>query len=51
MTPTEIVITFATAAFVNFDVDAARELLKPDYIQHNPAVPTAPRPFWVSSPP
>lgn len=45
MTPTEIVIAFATAAFVNFDVDAARDLLKPDYIQHNPNVPTGAEPI------
>jgi predicted SnoaL-like aldol condensation-catalyzing enzyme len=44
MTPTEIVIAFATAAFVNFDVDVARSLLKPDYIQHNPTVPTGAEP-------
>lgn len=40
MTPTEVVIAFATAAFGNFDVEGARALLKPDYIQHNPSVPT-----------
>ena len=40
MTPTEIVLSALTALFVNFDSDAARELLAPDYIQHNPNVPT-----------
>lgn len=45
MTPTEVVIAFATAVFVDYDVDAARDLLKPDYIQHNPAVPTGAEPI------
>lgn len=40
MTPTETVISAVTALFVNFDVDAARELLAPGYIQHNPNIPT-----------
>lgn len=40
MNPTEAVLTFATAVFVDFDVDTARDLMRPDYIQHNPAVPT-----------
>lgn len=45
MTPTEVVIAFATAMFVNFNADAARDLLKPDYIQHNPSVPTGAEPI------
>lgn len=40
MTPTEIVLAFVTSAFGTFDVEGARALLKTDYIQHNPAVPT-----------
>ena len=36
----EIVLAAVTALFGHYDVDAARELLAPDYIQHNPAVPT-----------
>lgn len=40
MTPTETVLAFVTAAFVHFDPAAAGVLLKDDYIQHNPAVPT-----------
>ncbi len=40
MTPTELVIALFTAAFVQYDPEAARELVAPDYIQHNPAIPT-----------
>ena len=45
MTPTETVLAFVTAAFVNFDPEAAGALLKDDYIQHNPAVPTGAEAF------
>lgn len=45
MTPTEIVLAAATAIFIDFDVDAAKALLAPDYIQHNPAVPTGADPI------
>ncbi|MWB78251.1 hypothetical protein GLS40_09460 [Pseudooceanicola sp. 216_PA32_1] len=45
MTPTEVVIALVTAAFVDFNPDAARDLMKPDYIQHNPAVPTGAEPL------
>ena len=45
MTPTEIVIAFATAVFINFNAGAAKDLLKEDYIQHNPAVPTGAAPI------
>lgn len=45
MTPTEVVLAFATAVFVNFDAATARDLVKPDYIQHNPAVPTGAEAF------
>ena len=40
MTPTELVIALFTAAFVQYDPEAARELVTPDYMQHNPAIPT-----------
>lgn len=45
MTPTEIVLGAVAAIFTNFDPDAAGELLAPDYIQHNPAVPTGAAPI------
>ena len=40
MTPKELVLALVTAAFVDHDPDAARALLAPDYIQHNPQIPT-----------
>lgn len=40
MTPQELVVALVTAVFVDYDADAARQLLAPDYIQHNPAIPT-----------
>ena len=40
MSVKEIVLNAASALFVQFDPEAARELLAPGYIQHNPAVPT-----------
>ncbi len=40
MTPKEIVIALFTAAFVNHEPEAAMPLVHPEYIQHNPAVPT-----------
>lgn len=40
MTPQELVIALVTAVFVDYDVEAARQLLAPDYIQHNPSIPT-----------
>ncbi|MCV6585172.1 MAG: nuclear transport factor 2 family protein [Marinibacterium sp.] len=36
----DLVIALFTAAFVDHDPDAARQLVTPDYIQHNPQVPT-----------
>ncbi|MGH1465221.1 MAG: nuclear transport factor 2 family protein [Cognatishimia sp.] len=45
MTPTEIVLSAVTALFVNFDQQAATELLDPGYIQHNPGVPTGAAPL------
>ncbi|MEX0350885.1 MAG: nuclear transport factor 2 family protein [Paracoccaceae bacterium] len=40
MTPKELVLQAVSALFIDFDPDTARQLLAPDYIQHNPAVPT-----------
>ena len=40
MSPKELVLAFFTAAFVDHDPEAALKLAKPDYIQHNPQVPT-----------
>lgn len=40
MSPTEIVLSAVAALFTSFDPEAAEQLLAPDYIQHNPAVPT-----------
>ena len=36
----EIVRNFYTSALIGRDVDAAPKFLRPDYIQHNPQVPT-----------
>lgn len=44
MTPTEIALNAVSAIFINFDPQAAKELLAPDYIQHNVAVPTGAAP-------
>ncbi len=40
MTPTELALAAFAAIFTNHDPDLAEKLLAPDYIQHNPAVPT-----------
>ncbi|MGD1887026.1 MAG: nuclear transport factor 2 family protein [Cohaesibacteraceae bacterium] len=40
MTPQELVVALLTAVFVDYDVEAARAVLAPDYIQHNPSIPT-----------
>lgn len=40
MTPVELVLALFAAAFVDHDPQAARPLLAPGYIQHNPAIPT-----------
>ncbi|MFA3917436.1 nuclear transport factor 2 family protein [Ruegeria hyattellae] len=40
MTPKELVLQAVSALFIDFDPEAAKKLLAPDYIQHNPAVPT-----------
>lgn len=40
MSVKEVVLNAVTALFVQFDPEAARDLLAPGYIQHNPMVPT-----------
>ncbi|SPH21061.1 hypothetical protein ASD8599_01802 [Ascidiaceihabitans donghaensis] len=45
MSPKEIVLDAVAAIFINFDPSAAEKLLAPDYIQHNPAVPTGAAPL------
>lgn len=50
MSAKEIVLNAFTALFVNFDPEAARELLAEDYIQHNTAVPTGAAPVLAFLP-
>jgi predicted SnoaL-like aldol condensation-catalyzing enzyme len=45
MTSKETAIKALSAIFVDFDVAAAEKLLAPDYIQHNPNVPTGAAPI------
>ncbi len=40
MSPTELVIALFAAAFVDHDPEAARQLMTPDYIQHNAQIAT-----------
>lgn len=40
MSAKELVLAFFTAAFVDHDPEAVKSLVTPDYIQHNPQVPT-----------
>ncbi|MBE1285285.1 MAG: hypothetical protein GJ676_18375 [Rhodobacteraceae bacterium] len=40
MTPKELVLALFTAAFADHDPDVARQMVTPDYVQHNPQVPT-----------
>jgi len=40
MTPRELVLAGFDALFTDFDVEALPDLFAPDYIQHNPGVPT-----------
>ncbi|MCR9136651.1 MAG: nuclear transport factor 2 family protein [Alphaproteobacteria bacterium] len=40
MTPKELVLALFMAAFVDHDPEAARQLVTPDYIQHNPQIVT-----------
>ncbi|WP_120499209.1 nuclear transport factor 2 family protein [Roseovarius sp. EL26] len=45
MTPQELVLNTIAALFVDYDAEAAKELLAHDYIQHNVAVPTGADPI------
>lgn len=45
MTAQELVLAAVAAIFTDFDVEAAKDLLAPDYIQHNVAVPTGADPI------
>lgn len=45
MAPKDIVLAAVKAIFADFDQTAAARLLHPDYIQHNPAVPTGAAPI------
>ncbi len=45
MSVREIVMNVVSAIFVQFDAEAAAELLAPGYIQHNPGVPTGAAPI------
>ena len=40
MTPTDQALALVRTAFGTHDADALRDLLRPDYIQHNPDLPT-----------
>ncbi len=40
MTPKELVLALFSAAFIDHDPEAARQMVSADYIQHNPQVPT-----------
>ncbi len=40
MSPKELVLALLTAAFVDHDPEAAKPLMDPGYIQHNPAIAT-----------
>lgn len=40
MTSQDLVIALLSAVFVDYDAEAARALVTPDYIQHNPVIPT-----------
>lgn len=44
MSSEQLVLDTFTALFEDFDADAAEAQLDPDYIQHNPGVPTGARP-------
>lgn len=48
LTPLEIGDLARQALFVDFDAEAAAALLDPNYIQHNPLVPTGPGPLLGS---
>lgn len=40
MTPQELGLALLTAAFTDYDPEAARAVLAPDYIQHNLTIPS-----------
>jgi|SRR6516165_764602 hypothetical protein len=44
-----LVRNFYTTVLIGRDVDAAPRFLRPDYIQHNPQVPTGLRDSWIRS--
>src|SRR6516164_10719130 len=44
-----LVREFYTTVLIDRDVDAAPRFLRPDYIQHNPQVPTGLRDSWIRS--
>lgn len=50
MSARDIVMEALTALFVNFDPEAAAQYLAPDYIQHNPGVPTGAAPVLAFLP-
>lgn len=45
MTPAELAIALTAALFIDFDVEAAEQILDPDYVQHNVGVPTGAAPI------
>ncbi|MAM62629.1 nuclear transport factor 2 family protein [Maritimibacter sp. UBA3975] len=45
MTAQELVLAAVAAIFTEYDVEAASDLLAPDYVQHNVAVPTGADPI------
>jgi predicted SnoaL-like aldol condensation-catalyzing enzyme len=45
MTPKQVASNLFTAVFTDFDEQAAADLLDPDYIQHNPIIPTGAAPL------
>ena len=45
MTPQELVLAAVAAIFTDYDLETAKGLLAPDYIQHNVAVPTGADPI------
>jgi predicted SnoaL-like aldol condensation-catalyzing enzyme len=43
----EVVRNFYSTVLIGRDVDAASRFLRPDYIQHNPQVPTGLKVSWT----
>ena len=50
MSAKQVVLDTVAALFSNFDSEAAARLLAPDYVQHNPAVPTGAAPILAFLP-